>query len=340
MKSGLHFIVAGLIGTTIFAGCGDVSDTAPAETASMESSDSEEVAYWDATYTFQEDGAENSAKWVFCPDGTLESISLDCSYRIEEFDGERWLTFYTPSGDTTTSSYRISDDDGELNLAIDLIEDEEAWRLLFSSGTDGLSAGTKWFDGIYVHSDYPDYETVFSADATAKSTLYETYTVKDNVLCITGVTGEEEYEYTFDEANGTLTLEQIPADGGEAFYITLYEYVPDNVSENSVAGKTFIYEGESFSGFEDDPFTILFEENGTYTYSESLLSSYMGVGNWSIAGDVLTLTENIEATGNPSIQYFRIADGSIIYLGTFSSNFSLIHVEDGECFTCSEESEI
>ncbi|MCD8217248.1 MAG: hypothetical protein LUD01_04255 [Clostridiales bacterium] len=337
MKSGLYvFIAAGLIGTTILNGCGVTSDTASTETTSNASTDAEESVYWDASYTFQEGGTENSAKWVFCPDGTLESVNLDCSYRIEESDGERWLTFYAPSGDAATSSYRISDNDGELNLTADQSEDQEAWRLQFSSGTDGLSAGTEWFDGTYVHPDYPDYETVFGADATVKSTLYETYTVNDNVLCITGVTGEEEYEYTFDEASGTLTLEQIPADGGEASDITLYKYVADHVSEDSVAGKTYAYEGESFSGLEDDPFTILFEENGTYTYSESLLSSYMGAGDWSIAGDVLTMTENVEATGNPSIQYFRIADDSIIYLGTYSSNFSLTHVEDGECFTCSE----
>ncbi len=337
MKSGLYLLIAaGLIGTTILNGCGAASDIASTDVTSVEFSDSEEAAYWDVSYTFQEGGTENSAKWVFCPDGTMESVILDCSYRIEESDGERWLTLYTPSGDTTTSSYRVSDNDGELNLTTDLIEDEEAWRLQFSSGTDGLSEGTEWFDGTYVHPDYPEYETVFGADATVKSTLYETYTVKDNVLYITGVTGEEEYEYTIDEADGTLTLEQIPADGGEASCITLYEYVPDNVSEDSIAGKTFIYEGESFSGLEDDPFTIFFEENGTYTYSESLLSSYMGSGNWSIAGDVLTLAENVEATGNPWIQYFRIEGDSIIYLGTHSSNFLLIQVEDGACFTCSE----
>ncbi|MCC8151720.1 MAG: hypothetical protein LIO96_09790 [Lachnospiraceae bacterium] len=228
MKSGLYvFIAAGLIGTTILSGCGVTSDTASTETTSNASTDTEESVYWDASYTFQEGGTENSAKWVFCPDGTLESVNLDCSYRIEESDGERWLTFYAPSGDATTSSYRISDDDGELNLTAEESEEQEAWRLQFSSGTDGLSAGTEWFDGTYVHPDYPEYETVFSADASVKSTLYETYTVNDNVLCITGVTGEEEYEYTFDEANGTLTLEQILADGGEAFCITLYEYVPD-----------------------------------------------------------------------------------------------------------------
>lgn len=157
-------------------GAGSDTDTASTETTSIESSDSGEVTYWDVSYTFQEGGTENSAKWVFCPDGT---------------------------------------------------------------------------------------------------------------------------------------------------------------SEDSVAGKRFVYEGESFSGLEDDPFTIFFDEDGTYNYSESLLSSYIGFGEWSVTGDVLTLAENVEATENPSIQYFRIEDDNIIYLGTFSSNFPLTHVEDGASFTCS-----
>ncbi len=223
MKYGLHlFVAAGLIGTALLSGCGAGTDIASTETTPIESSDSE-VTYWDVSYSFQEDDTENSAKWVFCPDGTLEFIDRDCSYRIEESDGERWLTFYDSSNDTIISTYKISDDNGELNLTTEMIEDEEAWRLRFSSGTDGLSEGTDCFDGTYVHPDYSEYQTVFCADAAVKSTLYETYTVKDNLLCITGITGEEKYRYTLNETDGTLTLEQISTDGEEADCMTLYE---------------------------------------------------------------------------------------------------------------------
>ncbi|MCD8045767.1 MAG: hypothetical protein LUE90_03815 [Clostridiales bacterium] len=230
MKSGYYlFTVIGLSGAVFLSGCGADSGAAftETETTSAASSDSEGVDYWDASYSFIEGGTENSAKWVFCPDGTLEEVNLDCSYRIEESEGERWLTFYTPLYEEVTSSYKISGDGGELNLTAEQGEDTEAWLLQFSSGTDGLSSGTECFDGIYVHPDYPDYETAFRADGTAKSTLYETYTVKDNLLSIEGITGTAEYEYIFDETEGTLTLEQVPADGEEAFCMTLYEYLPE-----------------------------------------------------------------------------------------------------------------
>lgn len=45
-----------------------------------------------------------------------------------------------------------------------------------------------------------------------------------------GITGEEEYKYTFDESAGTLTLEKVPTDGAGEFCITMYEYVPEYVS--------------------------------------------------------------------------------------------------------------
>lgn len=41
---------------------------------------------------------------------------------------------------------------------------------------------------------------------------------------------------------------------------------------------------ESFLGAdsEHDAFTILIRKDGTFTYIESLLSSYIGYGNWSV----------------------------------------------------------
>lgn len=73
--------------------------------------------------------------------------------------------------------------------------------------------------------------------------------------------------------------------------------------ENSVAGKIYTYSGEPFSGLETDDFTITVNGDGTYSYCESLLSSYIGIGKWSVADDVLTLSDD---TGAEIINYFLI----------------------------------
>ena len=100
--------------------------------------------------------------------------------------------------------------------------------------------------------------------------------------------------------------------------------------KNSVAGKKYIYSGEPFSDIEDNyPFTITINDDGTYTYSESLLSSYLGLGKWSVDDDVLTLTDN---TGVEIINYFLIDGEDLVFKEENSTNFIYVKVKDGERF--------
>lgn len=100
----------------------------------------------------------------------------------------------------------------------------------------------------------------------------------------------------------------------------------------NVAGKTYTYTGESAYGIENDPFTINLNPNGTFTYFESIFSSYMGVGNWSVNGDVLTLTEDSGACYGLE-NSFRIDGNTLVFIENSSDNFPKVTVKDGESFT-------
>lgn len=99
-----------------------------------------------------------------------------------------------------------------------------------------------------------------------------------------------------------------------------------------VAGRVYTYTGETFGGMDFDSFTISINEDGTYSYYESMLSSYIGFGKWSVEGDVLTLTED-DKIGYPFVYYFKIDGEDILYIEEGSSSFIYTDVKDGERFT-------
>ncbi len=105
-----------------------------------------------------------------------------------------------------------------------------------------------------------------------------------------------------------------------------------------VAGRVYTYTGETFGGMDFDSFTISINEDGTYSYYESMLSSYIGFGKWSVEGDILTLTED-DKIGYPFVYYFKIDGEDILYIEEGSSNFIYTDVKDGERFTGASNAE-
>ena len=95
--------------------------------------------------------------------------------------------------------------------------------------------------------------------------------------------------------------------------------------EEQVAGKVYTYEGEGFGS----SFSITVSEDGSFTYYEGGLSSYIGSGRWSVEDDVLTLTDD---TGVPIVNHFRIDGDDLIFAEADSSNFLYVDVKDGEVF--------
>ena len=81
-------------------------------------------------------------------------------------------------------------------------------------------------------------------------------------------------------------------------------------------------------GFGGD-FTITLGEDGTFTYYEGFLSSYIGIGAWSLSDGVLTLRENSDYG---FVFRFAVTDGALCYLAEGSDRFLYVDVADGERF--------
>jgi hypothetical protein len=102
-------------------------------------------------------------------------------------------------------------------------------------------------------------------------------------------------------------------------------------AEDQVIGKTFIYEGEGLLG---DDFTITFNEDYTFSYSEGTASSHLGYGTWSVEGTVITLVEpGMDAEMK---NRFEINDNQITWLEEDSTNFIYVQLKDGEVFRAEE----
>ncbi len=102
---------------------------------------------------------------------------------------------------------------------------------------------------------------------------------------------------------------------------------PDEELAESVAGKTFVWEKEGFGG----DFTITLDTDGRYEFYEGFLSSYIGSGNWTVEGGVLTMTEDPE-NGYPLEFRFEVRDGELFFLADGSDEFIYTEVEDGDRF--------
>lgn len=101
-----------------------------------------------------------------------------------------------------------------------------------------------------------------------------------------------------------------------------------SVQESDIADRVYIYEKDGFGG----DFTITLNGDSTFSYSEGLFSSYLGIGKWTLEGDVLCL-EDDEKLALPLVNYFRIEGNDLVFQAEDSSNFRYIEVADGERFS-------
>lgn len=99
------------------------------------------------------------------------------------------------------------------------------------------------------------------------------------------------------------------------------------VGPDDLAGRTYVYEKEGAGG----SFTLTLAEDGTFQYYEGYLSSYVGMGVWSLEDNVLTLTEGDSGYG--WVNRFAAARRGLTFLAEGSDNFLYIKVKDGEKFT-------
>lgn len=99
------------------------------------------------------------------------------------------------------------------------------------------------------------------------------------------------------------------------------------VTAEDLGGKTYQYEKEGFGG----DFVITLAEDGTFTYYEGGLSSYIGNGDWTLEGETLTLQERTRHFT------FRVGKDSLTFQKEDSGEFTYLKVEDGEKFTAQAE---
>ena len=88
----------------------------------------------------------------------------------------------------------------------------------------------------------------------------------------------------------------------------------------------YCYEGDGFGG----DFTITLRADGSFTYYEGYLSSYIGMGRWSVSGDILTLEDE---TGVPKVNRFRMEGDDLIFQAKGSTNFIYVKAADGAVFS-------
>lgn len=103
-------------------------------------------------------------------------------------------------------------------------------------------------------------------------------------------------------------------------------FLTSPISPQASPAGLYCYEGEGFGGL----FTISLRADGSFTYYEGYLSSYIGDGKWSVSGDILTLEDE---TGITRVNRFRMEGNDLIFQADGSTNFIYVKVDDGAVFS-------
>ena len=109
--------------------------------------------------------------------------------------------------------------------------------------------------------------------------------------------------------------------------------ITDPLSDKEVyGGKIYRYSGtdpekECWTGW-----CISLYDDGTYTWYEDLTSSYLGIGDYTIEDDVLTLIDDTSAGCDKRVNRFRMEGDNLYYIADGSDNFRMHTLEDGEAF--------
>lgn len=98
----------------------------------------------------------------------------------------------------------------------------------------------------------------------------------------------------------------------------------DREIKNMIGGNSYVWEKEGFGGY----FVITLVKDGTFSYYEGMLSSHIGLGNWTVKDGILTLTEK----NNKRTYLFSAQNGALVFIGEGSDRFVYVSVMDGDKF--------
>ena len=120
---------------------------------------------------------------------------------------------------------------------------------------------------------------------------------------IVSASGDNAFPEGYDEATGAMNA------------------IFEKEKAGAIAGK-YLYDGEGFGG----DFTITLNADGTYTFYEGPLSSYMGMGTWHTVYDAVYMYEG--EAGFDLAFMFGIEGDSLIYLAWGSDAFPYVELPD------------
>ena len=91
---------------------------------------------------------------------------------------------------------------------------------------------------------------------------------------------------------------------------------------------SYIFDGEGFGG----DFQITVSSDGSFSYYEGMLSSYLATGEWSFEDGILCL----EDKHYDFVNYFEVDDDKLYFIEEGSTNFLYIKLSDGAEFNFTE----
>ncbi len=144
-------------------------------------------------------------------------------------------------------------------------------------------------------------------------------------ISVTALGKDGEILYVLSIPEGMADADVINLVGSDGWLL-----VPENFLH---VGKTYVYEKEGFP----DTFAITLYEDGTFTYYEGMLSSYIGNGSWEEKDGLITLTDDAFAD-NPLVNCLKYDGEDLVFVAQGSSNFIYVKVEDGARFHYTEGS--
>ena len=103
-----------------------------------------------------------------------------------------------------------------------------------------------------------------------------------------------------------------------------------DTGDSYASGRVFVWEKEGFGG----DFTIRLNDDGTYMYYAGALSSYIGMGRWSVQDGIVVLAET---SGYDNVFRFSMDGDDLVFLADESSEFMYVTVENGDRFRLSDD---
>lgn len=110
---------------------------------------------------------------------------------------------------------------------------------------------------------------------------------------------------------------------------------PTEITKDEIVDKVYVYEKEGCGG----EFTIEIKADGTFYYGEGILSSHIGMGEWSYSDGMLALKEKTaRIIDGDKMEYvvvtfnFSVEKDTLIFVENGSDNFRYVKVKDGEKF--------